>query len=192
VIAAETLLERAEADHVRLLWPTLRMWKTPQALAAMDSELRAIGRLIGREQRVAKLLELARWWSDGLIEPPEAELDYSKVPGLWMSVADLAVLAVPLAGEDDSDEPVLATKGVLRVASRFGGEPVDRKNRLTDGRLSVARMVGGATSFRRAHLGLIELANSLCRPVDPLCSECPISDWCASSVADEQRAGQLF
>ena len=192
VIAAETLLERAESDHVRLLWPTLRMWKTPQALSAVESELRGIGRLIGREQRVAKLLELARWWSDGLIELPEAELDYSKVPGLWMSVADLAVLVVPLAGEDDSEEPVLVTKGVLRVASRFGREPVDRKNRLTDGRLSVARMVGGATNFRRAHLGLIELANSLCRPVDPLCSECPISDWCASSVADEQRAGQLF
>lgn len=192
VIAAETLLERAESEHVRLLWPTLRMWKTPQELSAVDSELRAIGRLIGREQRVAKLLGLARWWSNGLIEPPEPELDYSKVPGLWMSVADLAVLVVPLAGEDNSDEPVLATKGVLRVASRFGREPVDRKNRLTDGRLSVARMVGGATNFRRAHLGLIELANSLCRPVDPLCSECPISDWCASSVADEQRAGQLF
>ena len=60
VIAAETLLERAESDHVRLLWPTLRMWKTPQALSAVESELRGIGRLIGREQRVAKLLELAR------------------------------------------------------------------------------------------------------------------------------------
>ena len=91
-------------------------------------------------------------------------LNYSKVPGLPTSVADLAVLVVPLSGEDDSEEPVLATKGVLRVASRFWGEPVDRKNRLTDGRLSVARMVGGAANFRRAHLGLIELANSLCRP----------------------------
>ena len=155
------------------MWPTLRMWKTPQALSAVERELRTIGRLMGREQRVAKLLELARLVGDGLLEPREAELDYSKVPGLPTSIADLAVLVVPLAGEDDSDEPVLATKGVLRVASRFGGEPVDRKNRLTDGRLSVARMVGGATNFRRAHLGLIELANSLCRPVDPLCYRVP-------------------
>ena len=192
VIAAELLLERAEADHVRLLWPTLRMWKTPQALSAMEDELRTIGRLIGREQRVAKLLGLARWWADGLLQPQEPEPDYSKVPGLPTSVADLAVLVVPLSGEDDSDEPVLATKGVLRVASRFRGEPVDRKNRLTDGRLSVARMVGGAANFRRAHLGLIELANSLCRPADPLCYLCPISDWCVSSVADEQRSAQLF
>jgi DNA (cytosine-5)-methyltransferase 1 len=192
VIAAELLLERAEAAYVRLLWPALRMWETPQALSAMESELRDIGRLIGREQRVAKLLELARWWSDGLLEPQEDELDYSKVPWLPPSVADLATLVVPLSGEDDSDEPVLAGRGVLRVTSRFGGEPVDRKNRLTDGRLSVARMVGGATNFRLAHLGLIELANSLCRPVEPLCYECPVSDWCVSSVAEEQRAAQLF
>jgi DNA (cytosine-5)-methyltransferase 1 len=192
VIAAELLLERAEAGHVRFLWPTLRMWKTPQELSGVENELRTIGRLMGREQRVAKLLELAGWRAEGLFELQETELDYSKLPGLPTSIADLAALVVPLSGEDDSDEPVLATKGVLRVASRFGGEPVDRKNRLTDGRLSVARMVGGATNFRRAHLGLIELANSLCRPVDPLCYLCPISDWCVSSAADEQRAAQLF
>jgi DNA (cytosine-5)-methyltransferase 1 len=192
VITAELLLERAETDQVRVIWPTLRMWKTPQAFSAMERELRTIGRLMGREQRMAKLLELAEWCGQGLLEPREVELDYGKAPGLPTSIADLAVLVVPLAGEDDSDEPVLATKGILRVASRFGGEPVDRKNRLTDGRLSVARMVGGATNYRRAHLGLIELANSLCRPVDPLCYLCPISDWCVSSAADEQRAAQLF
>jgi DNA (cytosine-5)-methyltransferase 1 len=192
VIAAELLLERAEAEHVRLLWPMLRMWRTPQALSAMSDALRDIGRLIGREQRVAKLLQLASWWTDCLIEPEEATLDYDKVPGLAASIAGLAVLVVPLSGDDDSDEPVLATKGVLRVTSRFWNEPVDRRNRLSDGRLSVARMVGGATNFRRAHLGLIELANSLCRPVEPLCYECPLSDWCVASVADEQRAAQLF
>jgi DNA (cytosine-5)-methyltransferase 1 len=192
VIAAELLLDRAEADHVRLLWPTLRMWKTPQALAAQSDALRDIGRLIGREQRVTKLLKLAARWIDGLLEPQEAALDDSEMPRLAASIADLAVLVVPLSGEDESEEPVLATKGVLRVTSRFGGEPVDRKNRLTDGRLSVARMAGGAANFRQAHLGLIELANSLCRPVEPLCYECPISGWCLASVADKQRAGHLF
>jgi DNA (cytosine-5)-methyltransferase 1 len=192
VIAAELLLERAETDHVRLLWPTLRLWKTPQELSAMSKALFDIGRLIGREHRVMRLLELANWWTDGLVEPQEATLNYSKVPGLAGSIADLAVLVVALSGEDESDEPVLSTKGVLRVTSRFGGEPVDRKNRMSDGRLSVARMVGGATNFRPAHLGLIELANSLCRPVEPLCYECPISDWCVASVAEKQRAAQLF
>jgi DNA (cytosine-5)-methyltransferase 1 len=192
VIAAELLLERAEAHHVRLLWPVLRLWKTPQALSTMEKEIRNIGQLMGREQRVTRLLELAGWWGEGPLEPDETALDYSEVPGLYASIADLAALIVPLLGEDDSEEPVLATKGVLRVTSRFAGEPVDRKNRLTDGRLSVARMVGGGVNFRRAHLGLIELANSLCRPVEPVCSGCPLSDWCVSSIANEQRAEQLF
>jgi DNA (cytosine-5)-methyltransferase 1 len=192
VIAAELLLERAEPEHVRLLWPMLRSWPTPQALSAAEDALRDIGRLIGREQRVAKLLEIAGRWEGGLIAPQESTLDYSRSPGLPAAIADLATLVVPLYEADDSEEPVLATKGVLRVTSRFAGEPVDRRNRLTDGRLSVARMVGGATNFRKAHLGLIELANSLCRPAEPLCFECPISDWCVASLADEQRAAQLF
>ena len=158
----------------------------------MEKEVRNIGRLMGREQRVTKLLELASWRGEGSVEPNETALDYSEAPGLYASIADLAALIVPLSGEDDSEEPVLATKGILRVTSRFSGEPVDRKNRLTDGRLSVARMVGGGVNFRRAHLGLIELANSLCRPLEPVCSRCPLSDWCVSSAANEQRADQLF
>ena len=51
--------------------------------------------------------------------------------------------------------------------SRFQANDVDRKNRLTDGRLAVARMVGFGDYSRAAHLGLIELANSWCRPVEP-------------------------
>ena len=39
------------------------------------------------------------------------------------AVAELAVLAVPSTrDDDDSEEPVLAARGVLRVASRFTGE----------------------------------------------------------------------
>ena len=60
------------------------------------------------------------------------------------AVADLAVLAVPAGiDDDDSEEPVLAARGVLRVAARFTGEPtLERRNRMSDGRLAVARMIG--------------------------------------------------
>jgi DNA (cytosine-5)-methyltransferase 1 len=192
VIAAELLLDRAEADYVRLLWPTLRMWKTPDKLLHHAPELREISNLIGRRERADKLVATASWWCSGLLQPDDIALSDTKVPGLSESTMDFAALVVPLAQDVDSEEPVLVTKGVLRVTSRFSGEPVDRKNRLTDGRLSVARMVGGGTDFRRAHLGLIELANSLCRPVDPVCRECPISTWCTGSMAETQKAAQLF
>ena len=82
------------------------------------------------------------------------------------AVADLAVLAVPsTADDDDSEEPVLRRRGVLRVASRFTGEEtLERKNRMSDGRLAVARMIGYGETARDAHLGLIELAAAVCRP----------------------------
>lgn len=192
VIAAELFLDRAESDHIRVLWPAVQMWNGPRDLLADQDKLRGFGRVIGRDDRVERLLGIARWWTDGLVEPAETTLSEGKVPGLPESVADFAVLVVPASSGDDSGEPVLATKGVLRVASRFSGEPVDRRNRLTDGRLSVARMVGGGSNFRQAHLGLIELANSLCRPVEPACRECPLSEWCVGSTAEQQRQTQLF
>ncbi len=106
-----------------------------------------------------------------------------KAVGLPDSVADLAVLTVPMTDPSNSEctdpeEPVLVTKGVLRAARRFQANTADRKNRLTDGRLAVARMIGIGENSRDAHRGLIELANSLCRPEFPLCSECPLTSQC--------------
>jgi DNA (cytosine-5)-methyltransferase 1 len=80
---------------------------------------------------------------------------------------------------------------VLRVVARFTGEQVDRRNRLTDGRLATARMIGDGSNARDAHLGLIELAAGICRPA-PLCVECPLAQNCHSSQADAQRQTFLF
>ena len=108
------------------------------------------------------------------------------------AVADLAVLAVVTGAEDESEEPVLVGRGVLRVVARFTGEHVDRRNRLTDGRLATARMIGDGSNARDAHLGLIELAASLCRPIAPLCTECPLTRICHGSQADAQRLTPAF
>ena len=64
---------------------------------------------------------------------------------------------------------MLASRGVLRVVARFTDEQVDRRNRLSDGRLGVARMIGDGSDARDAHLGLIELAAAVCRPERPVC-----------------------
>ena len=46
-----------------------------------------------------------------------------RISGVNEAIADLAVLAVATGAEDDSEEPVLAGRGVLRVVARFTGEP---------------------------------------------------------------------
>jgi DNA (cytosine-5)-methyltransferase 1 len=193
VICAESLLERAESDQVRVLWPLIQSWDGPSATLAQAEAVRAIGLSIRRTERVEKLLGIARFLCDhneDVLARPN--LDGNAAPGLAESVANLATLVVPVLDREAADEPVLATKGILRVASRFTGEPVDRRNKLTDGRLAVARMIGGGPNAREAHLGLIELAASVCRPVDPKCADCPLADWCRSSRAENQHSSHLF
>jgi DNA (cytosine-5)-methyltransferase 1 len=86
----------------------------------------------------------------------------------------------------------LVTKGVLRVASRFQKNEVDRRNRLTDGRLAIARMIGFGEYSRGAHLGLIELANRWCRPQDPECPECPLRFHCEAGKENLELLPTLF
>ncbi|WP_264001350.1 DNA (cytosine-5-)-methyltransferase [Mycolicibacterium gadium] len=187
LIAGEELLDRAPRNLMKPVWKLLlsndRPWKLRKRQRdefADDLALFINGS--GREQRLARILALL----GELSKTPEA-LDgpaetLRSVLGLAESVADLAILATPRESTADRDsgpeEPVLVTKGVLRVASRFQENDVDRRNRLTDGRLAVARMIGMGEHSRNAHLGLIELANLWCRPVDPVCPECPINAHC--------------
>jgi DNA (cytosine-5)-methyltransferase 1 len=90
--------------------------------------------------------------------------------------------------DDDAEEPVLSGRGVLRVAARFTGEQtLERKNRMSDGRLAVARMIGYGDNSRDAHLGLIELAAALCRPDSRACDVCPLTETCASSPGQRQE-----
>jgi DNA (cytosine-5)-methyltransferase 1 len=188
VIASEELLDRAPASLMRRAWKILRENDKPWALPSakrrkFEEYLRFIIENTGRDQRVERILALR----DQVANMPQlldASADEIRT-GLNVaeSVADLAVLVAPVdppdAGDAGAEEPVLVTKGVLRVASRYQANDVDRKNRLTDGRLAVARMVGFGEYSRAAHLGLIELANSWCRPVNPECRQCPLKNHCA-------------
>lgn len=192
VVSAELLLDRATADVVKRVWPMIRAWETPEATQDNDEIVRDLGSLMGRSGRALQLLELADWLVDhpGALEAvDDASIPIPIVPA---TVLEFACLVVPVGGDEGSEEPVLSTKGVLRVAARVSGDNVDRKNRLTDGRLAVARLVGGGASARHAHLGLIEVAAIVCRPADPLCDSCPLQDVCVSSRAEERRAAMLF
>lgn len=185
VIQAEILLDRAHPDVTRQIWRMLHTWRQPQDTLSHEDDLRRIGRFISREPRADTIAALARALADNptLLRDDDA---LRKVRGLNESVADLAILVAPAGETDESEEPVLVTKGVLRVAARFSGNPVSSRNRLTDGRLEVARMIGIDSDARSAHLGLIDLANTLCRPQDPACQECPLSKTCVEAETSSE------
>ncbi|PQE01764.1 DNA (cytosine-5-)-methyltransferase [Mycobacterium sp. EPG1] len=198
IVAGEELLDRASRPLLRQGWKLLQRNDRPWTLKKAEQErfaeeLRFLTDKSGREARTEKVLNLAAQLRQNAkaLSGPVDELRAAL--GLPESVADLAVLAVPEDAPEDREagpeEPVLITKGVLRVASRFqDNDSIDRRNRMTDGRLAVARMIGMGEHSRSAHLALIELANLWCRPVDPVCSECPLHGHCPEG--QRQRTGK--
>ncbi|WP_007024508.1 DNA cytosine methyltransferase [Saccharomonospora iraqiensis] len=193
-VCAELLLERATKSTIDFVWPVIRLMAGPEDPAGGEHEdaLVDMATAVGRTNRANLVSELA----DYLREHPGAleseNLGGLRLPGVGEAIADFVTLSVPVGDEEDAEEPVLATKGVLRVAARFHGDPVDQKNRLTDGRMAVARMIGGGAHARRAHKGLIELAASLCRPEHPLCFDCPLFTACARAGVDDGGVQPLF
>lgn len=212
VVVGETLLDRLPTASAQLVWSGLASCSSPEETLAKAEELRDVASWVGRDDRVDGLLETAQKLASSgsfgarfLATPEVAKLHESAgedeinlnpvgtqdhleaddaaavVP---RTVLDLARLVVPSASVD-GEEPVVVGRGLLRLARRYFGDEqiLDRQNRLTDGRIAVARLIGGGDSARAAHLGLIELAASVCTTGTPRCSECPLQQWCAEASA---------
>ncbi len=187
VVSGEVLLDRAVTQQVRHLWPLLARWEKPGDTLDAANDLVEMASWVDRKNRAKRLLQIAA----RLAESPQ-ELDDDRQIRLALksneAIADLAVLTVPSGPEDESEEPVLVGRGVLRVAARFAGEPtLARHNTMSDGRLAVARMIGGGSDARDAHLGLIELAAAVCRPEKPSCEACPLEATCIASRTQRQE-----
>jgi DNA (cytosine-5)-methyltransferase 1 len=179
VVQAEMLWGRISTEHVVRAWASVRRLDTPDATIAALPLLRRMASQWQRSARCDQLAEAAAWFlqhPEALSQNATAE-EMTAAPHVTKSIADLACRVVP----GDSEDPVLAGYGVLRVAARFQGLPVDRQNRLSDGRLAIARMIGGDENSHEAHLALIELANGLCAPDNPRCGECPLVRWCVEA-----------
>ncbi|MFP8941730.1 DNA (cytosine-5-)-methyltransferase [Streptomyces fenghuangensis] len=102
----------------------------------------------------------------------EKPLELPEVVGFEPAEAALYRL---LSGED----LLLAGQGPIRVAARVNGTEADRKNRLSDGRVNLAKLVGAREEapLRMAALRLIGMTT--CRERAPLCSRCPLREYCA-------------
>ncbi|RVX44930.1 DNA (cytosine-5)-methyltransferase 1 [Nonomuraea polychroma] len=112
---------------------------------------------------------------------------------VWNDPADLAEeLDLPPAEESlltllSNHDIMLTSQLSLRVAARVAGSKSDQTNRLTDGRVDLARLIGGgeAAPLRMAALRL--LGTTTCLPQEPLCMTCPLFNMCV--FAKQERPG---
>lgn len=180
VLVAERMLDRASFQTMQSMWPLLQKHVNPAATVGLQEELLLVAGWMDRTERAESVIEIAR----SLAEEGVEEIDDSTLERLVQSKkvpksqADMAALIVGTGHVDQSEEPVITNKGVLRVAARFMGLPVDLTNRLTDGRLAVARMIGFGVSARAAHLAVMDIANGICKGT-PQCQECPLQLLCS-------------
>jgi DNA (cytosine-5)-methyltransferase 1 len=170
--------DRLIGQTMHSVWTLIKGWEKPGDTMAAAGGLIRIAELMQRTSRAERLLQIATKIAD-TPEVLDNDREIHEALAGNEAVADLAVLAVPAGiDDDDSEEPVLVGRGVLRVAARFTGEPLERRNRMSDGRLAVARMIGYGPNARDAQLALIELATAICRPEAPACSSCPLAGTC--------------
>ncbi len=186
VLQCELLLDRAALPVVRSLWPLLEKLVTPADTRAAQDQLREMAGWLNRENRVARLLAAADWFD----ENPEGldTLDGIRAcPDITPAIAELAVRAAPGPDED----PVIVSQPLLRIAARMWGEPVDRMNKTSDGRIAVARLVGADPVSDGAHLALFELGRTVCTPARPACHVCPLRPWCATAAVELSERPRL-
>ncbi|MDP1820898.1 MAG: DNA (cytosine-5-)-methyltransferase [Acidimicrobiales bacterium] len=178
-IQGELLWSRIADEHLGQAWGAIRTLLTPDDTLRALPLLRRVASAWKRDARCDQLLEAAEWFKGNpdVLAASASASDLAKAPHVTGSIADFACRVVP----GETEDPVLAGYGVLRVAARFQGDAVDRQNKLTDGRLAIARMIGADERSHEAHLALIELANGLCSPQRPDCGHCPLVEWCVEA-----------
>lgn len=76
---------------------------------------------------------------------------------------------------------LLTSQGATRVASRVAGSESHANNRLTDGRVDLAQLVGTGAAAPTRMAALREISSTLCTTEEAICASCPISTWCRSS-----------
>ena len=186
-LQAQLLLDRARSGAVKTAWPALEKLDTPERTIESADELRDLALLIGRARHMPHVLGAARWY----VENPR-DLDTietrTNAPHVTPRMATIAALVDTAA----ASAPVVVNRGSLRVASRVMGLEALEQRPGSDGRLAVTRLLAGPSAdhdSRTAMAAVLELAASLCKTRDPLCSDCPLNAHCDwfSGLADHAR-----
>lgn len=187
-LLGELLLDRATPTVIGSVWPVIESLPSPSPSCVPDADavdlLDELMSGVGRGKRISVVRQVVQQMT---AEPGalwEPTINRAVLPAIPSALRDLLELALPTtAGDKESEEPVLITKGVLRVASRFHGNDADKRNVQTDGRIAVAAMIGLGDNSRPAHLGLIALAAETCVVDRPSCGVCPLAQWCATAAS---------
>ncbi len=155
---------------------SLVSWQFPTPGDLTASRLADVELSPGVRRALRRLLPAADGWRREQVEPPSEDS-----PRWWQSVKLLPAEAERFACLAFGEDVLLTTQSPLRVAARVTGQPVDRVDRLSDGRLAIGLLVGGRLTAPKRMAAIAALGQSVCTTENPSCSTCPLSLLCASA-----------
>jgi DNA (cytosine-5)-methyltransferase 1 len=175
VVVGDALLGDETPTSVAALWPLVSGWSTPSLFVADGERAAEVASWLGKEVAVSALLEAARSVQfDGASVGDDHLEELVSRRLIRRSAAELAMISDP-----KGEEPVIANTAALRVAGRFfQGTERWLKNRNSEGRIAVSRLIGFDEESRQAQIALVELGARVCTPRAPDCGACPLSAWC--------------
>lgn len=125
----------------------------------------------GRRQKAVRRL---RSLAEALHDDPDAPDDL--VTKRLTSAGPAATRWFELLTGDTST--LVASTSVLRVTARLTGSDVDEKNRMSNGRMELALLIGGGERAATLNAAMHRLGNKLCTAESPNCEVCPLKPLC--------------
>jgi len=178
VLAAELALDRSSTPELTARFRSLTgAAPSPQALLAQPPSPLAALRDTGLSPHAAQALVAAAQTVVELFggNVPTEDLELRAIPGVGDSLAKMVLSfghgrkAVPLHS------------AAARVAARVTGRPETRRWQL---RLDLHRLAGPLGPDASFNAAVIHLGTSVCRPIRPLCTACPLSPGCVTGRAE--------
>jgi A/G-specific adenine glycosylase len=175
VLIAEVLLHRTRAEQVVPVYTEFlrRYPDIPALAAALPGEVVEILRPLGLRWRALLLHRMAQAIAErtgGEILPDRDWL--TSLPG----VGDYIASAVRCFAFN-LPEPVLDTNTV-RITGRFFGVRITDASRRSRRFRELFLLLMNGSNPREFNLAMIDLGALVCRPVSPVCGQCPLAEEC--------------
>jgi DNA (cytosine-5)-methyltransferase 1 len=196
--------KQRRSEHWFLL-PGSLVTPTVAAAATLLSRRQDIRSLVGPFQKIKGLQKFSarelRDFADSFEDPRIAKAleplsPLTRKQNIWRDPGQLAQ-ELEIRGNDlalfqllSGTDVMLTAQTSLRVAARVAGTSTDKSNRLSDGRIDLARLMGGGKDapLRMAALRLVGATK--CRVKEPFCEQCPLLQWC--NFAKERPGSQTL
>jgi len=175
ILIAEIMLQRTKAEQVVPVYVEfISRYPTVQDLAeAKLEDVEEYFARLGLRWRAKKVLAMARYVTEKFRgRLPETEEDLLEIPAVGEYIADaLSVFAYGRNRVAVDANVVRIVERLFCVKSRGEGRRDSRIRQLANSML----ILGKAREFNWA---LIDFGALVCKPTNPLCENCPLSDLC--------------